>query len=59
MCALLSAVPAPEERRAPEMLSSIGGAVSDSLSFGDLALIGVGGGVGMGKQNVKPCWHGS
>ena len=59
VCALLSAVPAPEERGAPETLSSIGGAVSDSLSFGVLALIGVGAGVGMGKRNVKCGWRGS
>lgn len=59
MCALLSAVPAPEERGAPETLSTIGGAVSDSLSFGVLGLVDVGAGVGMGKRNVKSGWRGS
>ena len=59
MCDLPSAVPAPEERGASETLSSIGGAVSDSLSFGVLALMGVVAGVRMGKGNVKCGWRGS
>ena len=49
MRVLLSAVSAPEKRGAPETFSGIGGAVSDTLSSGVLALIGVGAGVGTRK----------
>ena len=59
VCDLPSAVPAPEERGVSGTLSNTGEAVSDSLLFGVLALIGVVAGVGIWKRNVKCSRRGS